>query len=94
MKYYDDNSLHRTIHKAKGDEFDNVFVILPDKADWVSNEEELLSFLLNPDLNKEEHRVYYVALSRARKRLFINIPKLSTTNQEKLKEIGFNIEKY
>jgi DNA helicase II / ATP-dependent DNA helicase PcrA len=94
MKYYDDNSLHRTIHKAKGDEFDNVFVILPDKADWVSNEEEMLSFLLNPDLNKEEHRVYYVALSRARKRLFVNIPKLSTTHQEKLKEIGFNIEKY
>ena len=93
MKYNDDDSLHRTIHKAKGDEFDNVFVILPNRDDRVTNEEELLRFLLTPDLNKEDHRVYYVALSRARERLFINMPKLSTTNQEKLKEIGFNIEK-
>ena len=93
MKYNDDNSLHRTIHKAKGDEFNNVFVIVKYKKDSETNENKELSFLLNPDLDKEDHRVYYVALSRAKERLFINIPKLSTTNQEKLKEIGFNIEK-
>lgn len=55
----------RTIHKAKGDEFDNVLVILEDKK-----------YLTTPNLADEEHRVRYVAFSRAKERLFINIPEL------------------
>jgi DNA helicase-2/ATP-dependent DNA helicase PcrA len=62
VKYNDDDSLHRTIHKAKGDEFDNVLVIIN------------------------------VALSRAKERLFVNIPALSPENRIKLEEIGFNVE--
>lgn len=47
-----------------------MFVILKDETD--------LDFLLSPDLNSiNEHRVYYVAASRAIKRLFINVPTLS-----------------
>jgi len=84
--------LHRTIHKAKGDEFDNVLVIIKDKNNLEFNEEKNLSFLLTPDLEKEEQRVYYVALSRAKERLFVNIPALSPENRIKLEEIGFNVE--
>ena len=92
VKYNDDDSLHRTIHKAKGDEFDNVLVIIKDKKNLEFNEEKKLSFLLTPDLEKEEQRVYYVALSRAKERLFVNIPALSPKNRIKLEEIGFNVE--
>lgn len=76
VKYADSNGKHKTIHKSKGEEFDNVFVILKEEAD--------IEFLLSPDLNKNNaHRVYYVAASRAVKRLFINVPTLSTENRIK-----------
>jgi Superfamily I DNA and RNA helicases len=78
----DDNSKNRTIHKAKGDQFDNVLLILQPKENYDENEE--LGFLLNSDMSKEEHRVYYVALSRARNKLFINVPQLSQENISKL----------
>lgn len=92
VKYNNDDSLHRTIHKAKGDEFDNVLVIIKDENNLEFNEEKKLCFLLAPDLEKEEQRVYYVALSRAKERLFVNIPTLSPKNRIKLEEIGFNVE--
>jgi DNA helicase-2/ATP-dependent DNA helicase PcrA len=92
IKYNDDDSLHRTIHKAKGDEFDNVLVIVKSNNSKSFNEEKELSFLLNPDLSKEEHRVYYVALSRAKVHLYINVPSLSDESTVKLKQMGFDIE--
>lgn len=74
VKYGDSNNKHKTIHKSKGEEFDNVFVILKDEND--------IEFLLSPNLNENNaHRVYYVAASRARKRLFINVPSLSAENR-------------
>ena len=73
-----DTSAQRTVHKAKGDEFDNVLVIF--------TEEKALNVLLNPDIrNIESDRVYYVAMSRARNRLFLTIPSLSS---QKLKELN------
>ncbi len=67
-KYF--SIIQRTIHKAKGDEFDNVMICLGD--------EKALGFFLQPDLlNKESHRVYYVAASRAKEKLFFSIPLLS-----------------
>jgi DNA helicase-2/ATP-dependent DNA helicase PcrA len=75
----EDTSKHKTIHKAKGDEFNNVLLVL---------EERDLDFLLKPNLmNNEEHRVYYVAISRARERLFINVPTLSDKKSDKLRKI-------
>ena len=72
-KYF--SIIQRTIHKAKGDEFDNVKVCLGD--------EKVLDFFLQPDLlNKESHRVYYVAASRAKERLFFSIPSLSDKNKK------------
>ncbi|MBI0395412.1 UvrD-helicase domain-containing protein [Acinetobacter bereziniae] len=70
----EDMSLHKTIHKSKGDEFDNVLLVLDSESD--------LDFILNPDLvSNEEHRIKYVAVSRAKNRLFISVPTLSTSNR-------------
>ncbi|WP_264550772.1 UvrD-helicase domain-containing protein [Flavobacterium sp. N2038] len=78
VKIPEDLSRDKTIHKAKGDEFDNVLLILPEEKD--------LSFLLTPDTqNNEEHRVNYVAVSRAKNKLFISVPTLSATNMATLK---------
>lgn len=92
MKYNDDDSLHRTIHKSKGDEFESVLLIVKGDKKQSFKEEKALSFLLKPDLNNEDHRVYYVALSRAKKNLFINVPGLSAQGIEKIKGIGFDVQ--
>lgn len=77
VKIPDDISRHRTIHKSKGYEFNNVLVILKDESN--------LELFLKPNLNgKEEQRINYVAISRARERLFINTPSLSEDNLSKL----------
>ena len=84
VKYGDSNDKHKTIHKSKGEEFDNVFVILKDEDD--------IEFLLSPNLNgNNTHRVYYVASSRAIKRLFINVPTLSAKNRAKFDGFPINI---
>jgi len=71
----EDSSNHITIHKAKGSEFDNVFMV---------NCKHSVDFLINPDLSgNEEHRVLYVGLSRAKNRLFIHLDDLKQ-NEEKL----------
>ena len=67
------------IHKAKGDEFDNVLLVLREEND--------INFLIEQNLlSNEEHRINYVAISRARNRLFISVPVLSVTNQTRLNE--------
>jgi len=68
----DEETKHLTIHKAKGLEFDNVLLVFDEK-------EDTLDFLLNTNLNetKDDHRLYYVACSRAKHRLFISIPSLN-----------------
>jgi DNA helicase II / ATP-dependent DNA helicase PcrA len=80
VKITEDNSFNRTAHKAKGDEFDNVLLVLRKVSD--------LAFIFAPDLDSnEEHRINYVAVSRARKRLFISVPSLvglSDSNKDKL----------
>lgn len=79
VKIPEDLSHHKTIHKAKGDEFDNVLVVLQDEKD--------IGFLLNPDLENEEHRVRYVAISRAKEMLFISVPTLRQKNLDALKSL-------
>ena len=67
----DSASQHTTIHKAKGNEFENVLLVL--------EQEVFLDFLLKSNLaNNEEHRIYYVAVSRAKERLFISVPDLTS----------------
>ena len=75
----EDTSNHITIHKAKGAEFDNVFVI---------GNKDTLSLLLKPDLmNDEEHRIFYVAMSRAKKKLFYNLIILILMSKGKLRNV-------
>lgn len=72
----EDTSNHITIHKAKGAEYDNVFVI---------GNKDMLSLLLKPNLDdNEEHRVFYVAMSRAKKKLFIQLHSLNDEVEEKI----------
>ena len=82
-KYF--SIIQRTIHKAKGDEFDNVMICLGD--------EKALGFFLHPDLlNNESHRVYYVAASRAKEKLFFSIPLLSNGIRKKIEKLGIEIK--
>ncbi|MFJ7817772.1 UvrD-helicase domain-containing protein [Bacillus toyonensis] len=71
INYKEDISQHRTIHKSKGDEFQNVLLIT-----------DTTEFLTNPNLAEdEEQRIYYVGISRAMDRLFIVTPKLLKANR-------------
>lgn len=83
VRVHEDLSSHRTIHNAKGDEFNNVLLLVNDEKD--------LNFLHSSDLQNEEHRIAYVALSRARERLFISTPSLDVKKRKKLEGV-FSIE--
>ena len=50
-----------------------------------------LDFILNPNITSENNRVYYVALSRAREKLFISVSKLDSEVKDKLIKAGFEI---
>jgi len=83
----------RTVHKAKGDEFECVMVILEAKGRNAYNENSALSFLLSPDLaGEEEHRINYVAVSRAKDSLYIVTPTLSPANHRALGAMGIHVE--
>lgn len=75
----------KTIHRAKGDEFKNVMVVLGEEKD--------IKFLTAPNLdeNKDEQRVYYVAISRAKNNLAIYIPTLSHENETLLSNMPITI---
>lgn len=75
----EDTSNHITIHKAKGSEFKNVFVI---------GNKDALNLLLQPDLaNNEEHRVFYVAMSRAKNKLFLQFDDINISDSKKLRKL-------
>jgi len=84
----------RTIHKSKGDEFECVLVVLEARRGSTFNENTGLSFLLNPNLlSNEEHRVNYVALSRAQNHLYISTPTLSAANETFLRALDVEVER-
>lgn len=84
IKASDNVSTHKTIHKAKGEEFDNVMVVI--------GQEEDLSVITSPDIsNNVAHRVYYVGMSRAKKKLFINVNSLSEENERILANLPIQI---
>lgn len=75
----EDTSNHITIHKSKGMSIDNVFVTN-------NNDNDLRKFLVNSNLTKEEeHRVLYVAMSRARNRLFVHLSNLGQSDEKRIK---------
>ena len=76
------NNNFRTIHSCKGLEFDNVLILIDNAS---------LKFLFDFNMDVEKHRVYYVAMSRARNNLFISIPYLDDSRHSFLKDKGFEI---
>ena len=73
------NLILSTIHKSKGLEYDNVFVI-----DLVKNEFPIISDYRNNMLEmEEERRIMYVAMTRAKEKL--HLISLKTRNGRKIK---------
>jgi len=79
LKIEDDRSPSKTIHKSKGDEFNNVLLVLKKESE--------LDFILKRSLTKEEYRLFYVAISRAKERLFISIPELAEVKQNSINHL-------
>jgi DNA helicase-2/ATP-dependent DNA helicase PcrA len=94
----------RTIHQAKGDEFSNVLICLFDKTDKNGKIKKsvnniLVDYIINAKGNigldteiGEETRIYYVALSRAKEQLFINIPTLNEDYRKELMQMNVIIK--
>lgn len=81
----EDSSTQRTVHKAKGDEFENVLVIFTD--------DKSLNVLIKPNIKGwEADRVYYVAMSRARDRLFLTVPTLNSVLETTLSKLPIDIK--
>jgi DNA helicase-2/ATP-dependent DNA helicase PcrA len=89
VKALDEALPFRTIHKSKGDEFDAVLIVVSPDKNGIYKENQELAFLLAPDLSNEEHRIKYVAMSRAMNHLYINLPELSSAAKARLETIGF-----
>lgn len=70
-----DNIRYLTVHKSKGLESDNVIIInvvnsvlgFPNNLD----NNKVFSFLLNNDYDNEERRLFYVALTRTKNKVYI-----------------------
>ena len=75
----------RTIHNAKGCEFEAVMLFLSDESD--------LERILSPNINEEsdETRILYVAASRAIDHLFLTVPSLSESNKAVAESIGISV---
>jgi DNA helicase II / ATP-dependent DNA helicase PcrA len=86
LKLKDDRSNVRTIHKAKGGEYETVIVTFEDEKD--------LDYIITPDIDHDddECRIYYVALSRAKTNLYISVPTLNDQKKEAILDIGISIE--
>jgi DNA helicase-2/ATP-dependent DNA helicase PcrA len=78
------NSDVRTIHKAKGTEYQSILV-------YIENNEDI-RHILNPEIDSEEDdcRIYYVAFSRAEDFLCIAVPKLNKEQKRELTRLGFS----
>lgn len=82
----------RTIHSAKGEEFDNVLFFREDKKDGYRLLHHLLNLLKSSNTQTaEEKRTTYVGLSRARKRLFIVLSQLAPNEQVQLEELDLAV---
>ncbi len=81
----------RTIHQAKGAQFDNVLLSL----NHINSEEAAKQLaLLFDGASNENKRILYVAMSRARKRLFITMPKMTPENRRLASDKGYKVVVY
>lgn len=84
LRITEEKSAIRTIHKAKGAEFDAVFVSYKDES-------EIQKRIITPNLNVEETRLFYVAVSRARDFLFLAVPTLNKNIKDSIHKLGIDI---
>lgn len=78
----------RTIHSAKGTEFDRVLVHFGDVRDF---EHCVLDASRNLDSDADDTRIYYVGLSRARTHLFISIPEADESTLQRIDSLNLEI---
>jgi DNA helicase-2/ATP-dependent DNA helicase PcrA len=85
LKIFEDKSNIRTIHGAKGTEYQSVLLHL--------GKENELNNIINPNINdtKDDCRIYYVALSRAKDFMCISVPSLSKEVRARLVELGMKV---
>lgn len=89
-----DNSLRlMTVHKAKGLEFDHVFLIKVLSGKWDSSSSRSLIKLplgilhydiAAPETLEEDRRLFYVALTRAKKQIYISYSRFNDSRREQL----------
>jgi DNA helicase-2/ATP-dependent DNA helicase PcrA len=80
----------RTIHQAKGTEWQNVLAFLIGRNE--NETQDQIKHILNPAaLSDEEKRVTYVAISRARDRLFLATPTLTTAQEQEATDLGIDV---
>ncbi len=87
-----------TVHKAKGLEFEHVFLIKCTDRKWGNNYQSSPLRLppgilkteisrLAHDENEDERRLFYVALTRAKKQIYISYSRKTDTNRDQLPSI-------
>ncbi|MBI4892295.1 MAG: UvrD-helicase domain-containing protein [Acidobacteria bacterium] len=79
QKFDDDQVLLLTVHQAKGLEFDTVFLAGAADSQFPSRRS------LKEGRELEEHRLFYVAASRAKKRLYFSYPRIDKWGREQLR---------
>ncbi|MBW1717435.1 MAG: ATP-binding domain-containing protein [Deltaproteobacteria bacterium] len=79
----------RTIHSAKGTEFNNTLVHFEDLRDFEKYVFDATSLL---DADEDDARIYYVGFSRAKENLFINIPEKNEDTIPRLQGINVDYE--
>lgn len=89
-----DNSLRlMTVHKAKGLEFEHVFIIRTLSSRWDDSRAGrslitlplgILQYDLDNDILEEDRRLFYVALTRAEKQIYLSYTRFSETGKEQL----------
>ena len=83
------DDLVRTIHSAKGAEFDNVLVHFDTVNDF---RKYILDAQSHINDIEDDCRIYYVGCSRAKHKLFINIPEISQRDKDKLDAMSVEYE--
>lgn len=75
----------RTIHKTKGTEFESVLVYFDDASE--------IDKIINPDIDneKDDYRLYYVALSRAKDFLCVATESMEDEQVERCKELNIRV---
>ena len=86
-----------TVHKSKGLEFDYVFVVNSFDGHWGNLTKRSNNFLIpweylknntskidQDDINSDERRLFYVAMTRARKNVFLTYSSISQDGKEQI----------